>query len=102
LATSATTKKSAFVIFRRIDTPQRHGTGIDDVRALAMLGEVDKALETLAEAVAEGWRANWRLALELGSLDSIRGDPRFVAQQSILETEIAARLASYRTSRGIE
>jgi len=78
------------------------GTGIDDVRALAMLGETEKALETLANAVAEEWRFNWRMALELGSLDSIRDDPRFIAQKEIIEADIAAQLDSYRSSRGIE
>ena len=78
------------------------GTGIDDVRALAMLGEADKALETLAEAVAAGWRLNWRVALGLGSLDSIRDDPRFIEQKEILEADMAAQLDSYQSSRGIE
>ncbi len=78
------------------------GTGIEDVRALAMLGETDKALETLANAVAEGWRFNWRMALELGSLNSIRDDPRFIAQKEIIEADTAAQLDSYRSSRGIE
>ncbi len=78
------------------------GTGIDDVRALAMLGKADSALETLAEAVAAGWRFNWRMVLGLGSLDSIRDDPRFIAQLAILEADMAAQLASYQTGRGIE
>jgi len=78
------------------------GAGIDDVRALAMLGETDKALETLTNAVTEGWRFNWRMALNLGSLDSIRDDPRFIAQKEIIEADIAAQLDSYRSSRGIE
>jgi hypothetical protein len=73
------------------------GTGIDDVRALAMLGETDKALETLADAVAEGWRFNWRMVLALGSLDSIRDDPRFIAQKEIIEADMAAQLDSYRS-----
>ena len=71
------------------------GTGIDDVRALAMLGEADKALETLAEAVAAGWRLNWRMTMGLGSLDSIRDDPRFIEQMEILEADMAAQLESY-------
>jgi tetratricopeptide (TPR) repeat protein len=75
------------------------GTGIDDVQALAMLGETDKALETLAEAVAAGWRFNWHLALGLGSLDSIRDDPRFIAQKEIIEADMAAQLESYRSSQ---
>jgi TolB-like protein/Tfp pilus assembly protein PilF len=75
------------------------GIYIDDVRALAMLGETDKALETLGDAVAEGWRWNWRLFLSLPSLDSIRDDPRFIAQKEILETDMAAQLESYRASQ---
>ena len=78
------------------------GMGIDDVRALAMLGENDKALETLEKAVATGWRFDWRMLLALRSLDSIKDDPRFVAQKEILEAEMAAQLDSYRSSRGIE
>ena len=78
------------------------GMGIDDVRALAMLGETEKALDTLEKAVAAGWRFDWRMLLALRSLDSIRDDPRFVAQKEILEAEMAAQLDSYRSSRGIE
>ena len=80
----------------------RFGSGIDDVRALAMLGEADKALEALEKAVATGWRINWRLALGLRSLDSIRGDPRFIRQQEILAADMAAQLASYHSSRRIK
>lgn len=86
------------------DTPRLgpSGTGIDDVRALAMLGEADKALETLAQVVASGWRRNWRSIFGLGSLDSIRDDPRFIEQIEILEADMAAQLDSYRIGRGIE
>jgi pentatricopeptide repeat protein len=70
--------------------------GLDDVRALAMLGETDKALETLEEAVESGWRFDWRMLLALRSLDSIRDDPRFIAQQAIIEADMAAQLESYR------
>jgi tetratricopeptide (TPR) repeat protein len=73
------------------------GTGIDDVRALAMLGETDKALETLAEAIAAGWRFNWRMALGSGSLDSIRDDPRFITQKEIIEADMAAQLDAYKS-----
>ncbi len=86
------------------DAPRlgRFGTGIDDVRALAMLGQADSALEALAEAVATGWRASWRVVLGLGSLDSIREDPRFIAQQTILEADMAAQLDLYEAKRAIE
>jgi TolB-like protein len=78
------------------------GTGIDDIQALAMLGESDRALETLAEAVAMGWRSNWRVVLGLGSLDSIRDDPRFIEQEAILKADMAAQLDSYKASRALE
>lgn len=71
------------------------GKNIADVRILAMLGEPDQALETLAKAVAEGWRWNWRLLLDLPSLNSIRQDPRFIAQKEILEADMAIQLESY-------
>jgi hypothetical protein len=75
------------------------GMGLDDVRALAMLGGTDKALETLEEAVESGWRFDWRMLLALRSLDSIRDDPRFIAQQVIIEADMAAQLESYRLGR---
>ena len=75
------------------------GKYIADVRALAMLGETDQALETLAAAVAEGWRWNWRLLLDLPSLDSIRDNPKFIAQKGILEADMAAQLQSYMTTQ---
>ena len=75
------------------------GMGIDEVRVLAMLGERDRALETLAQIVAEGWRLRWRLDLELPSLDSIRDDPRFQVQRKILEADMATQLETYRSNR---
>jgi len=86
------------------DAPRlgRYGTRIDDVRALAILGQADSALEALAEAVATGWRSSWRIELGLGSLDSIREDPRFITQQAILEADAAAQLDSYQSRRATE
>ena len=81
-----------------IDRLGLRGMYIDDVQALTMLGETDKALETLADAVTEGWRRNWRLFLGSPSLDSIRDDPRFIAQKEILEADMAAQLESYDAS----
>jgi TolB-like protein len=78
----------------------RFGSGIDDVRALAMLGETDNALETLEAAVALGWRFNWRMLLALRSLDSIRDDPRFIVQKEVLAADMTAQLDSYRSGRG--
>ena len=74
------------------------GMGIDEVRVLAMLGERDRALETLAQIVAEGWRLRWRVDIELPSLDSIRDDPRFQVQRKILEADMATQLETYRSN----
>ena len=71
------------------------GYGVDDVRALVLLGETDKALDTLAEAVAAGWRNNWRSVFGLASFDEIRDDPRFVIQRKILNSDMAVQLESY-------
>jgi len=75
------------------------GYGIDDVRALVLLGETDKAMEALAEAVAEGWRNNWRSALDLVTFDAIRDDPRFIAQSEILNADMDTQLESYRSGK---
>ena len=56
-------------------------------------------LSGLADAVAEGWRWNWRLFLDMSSLDSIRNDPRFITQKEILEADMAVQLESYRASQ---
>jgi hypothetical protein len=37
----------------------------------------------------------YRVGLALRSLDSIRDDPRFIAQKKIIEADMAAQLASY-------
>jgi hypothetical protein len=36
------------------------------------------------------------MVLALGSLDSIRDDPRFIAQKEIIEADMAAQLDSYQ------
>jgi TolB-like protein/Tfp pilus assembly protein PilF len=75
------------------------GHGIEDARALVLLGKTDEALEKLEEAVASGWRANWRGALRLPSFDAIRNDRRFVTQEEILRADMAAQLQSYRSDK---
>jgi len=74
------------------------GMYIDDIQALTMLGETDRALEILADAVAEGWRWDWRLFMGSPALDSIRADPLFIAQEEILEADMKNQLASYLDS----
>jgi TolB-like protein/Tfp pilus assembly protein PilF len=70
----------------------RIGREIDDVRALAQLGESERALTALAEAVESGWRYHWRSILRDRGLDSIRDDPRFRKLEAILQADMAAQL----------
>jgi len=70
----------------------RIGREIDDVRALAQLGESERALTALAEAVEAGWRSHWRAMLRDRGLDSIRADLRFRKLEAILQADMAAQL----------
>lgn len=74
----------------------RLGREIDDVRALAQLGESERALTALAEAVEAGWRFHWRAMLRDRGLDSIRADPRFRKLEAILQADMAAQLKHVR------
>ena len=74
----------------------RIGREIDDVRALAQLGESERALTALAEAVEAGWRFHWRTMLRDRGLDSIRTDPRFRKLEAILQADMAAQLEHVR------
>ena len=74
----------------------RIGREIDDVRALAQLGESERALTALAEAVEAGWRFHWRTMLRDRGLDSIRDDLRFRELEAILQADMAAQLEHVR------
>lgn len=77
------------------------GEGIRDVQILALLGRSDAALDTLREAVSEGFRGSiafdtWTLAID-PYLESIRDRPEFQSIQ--LEIEAAIRPMSERVDR---
>ena len=75
-----------------------NGYGIFDVTAYAVMGETDRALAKLREAVDAGWRAVpfvtiWSLE-EIPYLESLRDEPEFQA----MVAEINADLARMRES----
>jgi TolB-like protein/Tfp pilus assembly protein PilF len=73
------------------------GFGIADVQIYAIRGERQKALSTLRQAIAEGWRAYWWYYLEHDlSLESLHGEPEFQAMVSEIEVDMATQLKSVR------
>lgn len=78
----------------------RIGSEIDDVRALAQLGESERALTALAEAVEAGWRLHWRSMLRDRGLDSIRDDLRFRNLEATLRDDMAAQLEHVLNTEG--
>ena len=54
------------------------------------------ALETLGEAVDQGWKYDWRWHLSNPNLDSIRDTPRFRELEARLERETAEQLVAIR------
>ena len=76
------------------------GFGISDVEIYALLGETGKALDTLAAAVAQGWRSGWRLQTEKNNnLTSLHADPRYQAILADIETQMGAQLALARAQQ---
>lgn len=73
------------------------GYAIADVHIFAILGNRDRALDSLQRAVDEGWRTFWwyELMLDL-SLEAIRDDPRFESVVARIEADMAAQLAELR------
>jgi TolB-like protein/DNA-binding winged helix-turn-helix (wHTH) protein/Tfp pilus assembly protein PilF len=56
----------------------RGGRGIADVKAHAILGDTDRAIALLKEAVDAGWRNNWQFELELDpALAELRERPEY-------------------------
>jgi TolB-like protein len=53
--------------------------GFSDVQALAVLGQTDKALDALEEAVEMEYLSDWQALKFLPHYDSIRDDPRFAS-----------------------
>lgn len=78
----------------------RAGHGIRDVQILALQGNTEAALDTLEQAIAEGFRGtlaydNWVLD-EDPYLSSLRGNERFEAMREQMEEAKAAMLVNVR------
>ena len=71
------------------------GTGVSDVEIYALLGDKDKALATLRQAIDEGWRSFWRrMLISNRNLASLHDEPEYQAIVAELETEMAQQLAN--------
>ena len=71
------------------------GTGVSDVEIYALLGDKDKALATLRQAIDEGWRSFWRrMLISNRNLASLHNEPEYQAIVAELETEMAQQLAN--------
>ena len=98
---SARPKEAEVLVDAAIDWYDRsqfrgvHGdlTAIADIHLFALNGDKEKALDTLALAVANGWASNWQWHLSNPNLDSVRDDDRFSEAVAALEKKMAAQLA---------
>ncbi len=68
--------------------------GIRDVCMYALRGERRRALDTLREAVEEGYRD--RFCLDAVELDPLRDDPEFIAMMKEVDDDLALQLANVR------
>jgi len=70
------------------------GYRIADVQIYALLGEKQKALSALRQAIDAGWRGIWWYYLKHDPiLESIHDEPEFQAMVQEIETDMAAQLA---------
>ncbi|MDH3748086.1 MAG: hypothetical protein OER97_07735 [Gammaproteobacteria bacterium] len=73
------------------------GFGISDVEIYALLGDKEKALNTFATAVEEGWRSSWWINTETNdNLASLHDDPRYQAIVADIQSQMAKQLARVR------
>ena len=76
------------------------GFGISDVEIQALMGDTEKALDTLAMAVEQGWRSGWRLQTrDNDNLVSLHADPRYQAIMADIEAQMSTQLALVRTQQ---
>ncbi len=75
-----------------------HGylVNIVDVELLALGGEKEAALDTLRDAIANGWRMGWKWTLANENLASLKDEPEYRAIRDGLESDIAAQLEAMR------
>ena len=72
------------------------GVGLQDVELHAMLGNRDAAIESLAEAVAEGYTMYHDPLQPDRNFESIVDDPEFKRLMGIIQDRVAAELAKVR------
>jgi tetratricopeptide (TPR) repeat protein len=84
--------------YRQTQSATMHGylTTIVDVSLLALSGGGEAALDTLREAVDQGWKYDWRWHMSNKNLDSIRGESGFQELEARLERETADQLEAVR------
>jgi len=89
---------SGLTWYRQSQPPGVHGylVNIVDVELLALSGEKEAALDTLRDAVANGWRMGWKWTLENENLASLEDEPEYQAIMVRLESEIATQLEATR------
>ncbi len=64
------------------------------------MGDTEKALDTLAMAVEQGWRSGWRLQTrDNDNLVSLHADPRYQAIIADIEAQMSTQLALVRTQQ---
>ena len=79
------------------DLAIRRGDNNNDVRIYVMQGKKDQALRALQEAVAAGWRVDWRMHLKYSpELAALHDDPQYKAMIADLEADMAAQLEHVR------
>jgi len=73
------------------------GFGISDVEIYALLGDKEKALNTFATAVEEGWRSSWWINTAMNdNLASLHDDPRYQAIVAEIQVQTSMQLARVR------
>ena len=85
-----------------VDRPRLalNGKGISDVKIYAILGDIDKALELLDEAVNAGWRDNWQFELELDpALAELRARPEYLEILATIQADLELQRRQVQQNR---
>ncbi|MDX1404774.1 MAG: tetratricopeptide repeat protein [Woeseiaceae bacterium] len=79
------------------------GLLVNDVRTATLLGDSDRALELLQQAVDAGWRYRWRYFLEFDNvLEPLRSLPEFESIYRQISADMAAQLERVRARETLE